>query len=60
MSMEDTDKPVAAERRGGRVLGPPPLSGSSLGLLFWWQSLSEQTWRIVVAAIHAPDGSPGR
>src|SRR5262245_23748350 len=26
--------------RGARVLGPPTLSGSSLALLFWWQSLT--------------------
>src|SRR5262249_30546868 len=36
--MQNSDKPVAAERRG--ALGTPTLSGSLLALLFWWQSLT--------------------
>src|SRR5262245_5228032 len=36
--MQNSDKPLAAERRG--VLGTPTLSGSLLALLFWWQSLT--------------------
>src|SRR5262245_5396486 len=36
--MQNSDKPVAAGRR--RALGTPTLSGSSLALLFWWQSLT--------------------
>jgi uncharacterized membrane protein len=36
--MQTSDNPVAAERRG--VFRAPTLSGSSLALLFWWQSLT--------------------
>src|SRR5262245_42684313 len=36
--MQNSDKPVVAERRG--ALGTPTLSGSLLALLFWWQSLT--------------------
>lgn len=48
--MQDTDKPAAVERRGVRLLGPPTLGGSSLALLFWWQSLTPtlipRSWEI--------------
>src|SRR5262245_32387257 len=36
--MQNSDKPVAAERRG--ALGTPTLNGSLLALLLWWQSLT--------------------
>jgi uncharacterized membrane protein len=38
MKTADGDKPVAADRE--RELGTPTISGSSLALLFWWQSLT--------------------
>src|SRR5262245_65649060 len=55
--MQDTDKPVTAERRDARVLGPPTLSGSSLALLFWCQSLTPtlipRSWEVqaVISAV---------
>jgi len=36
--MQHSDKPVTAERQA--ALAAPTLSGSSLALLFWWQSLT--------------------
>jgi uncharacterized membrane protein len=36
--MQNSEKAIAAERR--RALGTPTISGSSLALLFWWQSLT--------------------
>src|SRR5262245_1694500 len=48
--MQDTDKAATAERRGARLLGSPTLGGSSLALLFWWQSLTPtlipRSWEI--------------
>lgn len=51
--MRNDDQRVAAERAGARALGTPTLSGSSLALLFWWQSLTPtlipRSWEIQAA-----------
>src|SRR5215831_6929884 len=58
--MKNSDKPIAAERRG--ALRTPTLSGSSLALLFWWQSLTPtlipRSWetQTIVGAICAALG----
>jgi uncharacterized membrane protein len=47
----DGDKPVASERR--RVFATPTISGASLALLFWWQSLTPtlipRSWEVQAA-----------
>lgn len=51
MKTVDGEKPVAAERE--RPFGTPSISGSSLALLFWWQSLTPtlipRSWQVQAA-----------
>ncbi|MBC8746930.1 MULTISPECIES: alpha/beta-hydrolase family protein [Paraburkholderia] len=58
--MRNSHKPVAAGLRG--ALGTPTISGSLLGLVFWWQSLTPtlipRSWgtQTVIGAICAATG----
>jgi uncharacterized membrane protein len=51
MKTGDGDMPVATDQK--RVLGTPSVTGSSLALLFWWQSLTPtlipRSWEVQAA-----------